>query len=94
MAATILTLEDLQEFKKELFEELHRILNGNANNKTRKWLKSQEVREMLDISPGTLQNLRVSGTIPFTKMGNALYYLYDDIVQILESNRVHHKNHR
>jgi hypothetical protein len=94
MAATILTVEDLQEFKKELFDELQKILSGNSIHKPKKWLKSQEVREMLDISPGTLQNLRVSGTLPFTKMGNALYYLYDDIVQILESNKVNHRRTR
>ncbi len=93
MATTILTIEDLQEFKKELFSELNKLLNG-TDNKSRKWLKSQEVRKMLNISPGTLQNLRSSGVLPYTRVGNALYYLNEDIVKILDENRVHHKYSR
>jgi hypothetical protein len=35
----------------------------------KKWLKSSEVKKMLGISPGTLQNLRINGMLPFTKIG-------------------------
>ena len=42
---------------------------------------------MLNISTGTLHNLRVNGTLPFTKVGNILLYDQEDIVQILEANK-------
>ena len=35
---------------------------------------------MLRISPGTLQNLRVNGTLAYTKIGGIIYYKYEDIV--------------
>jgi len=54
-------------------------------------LRSPEVREMLDISPGTLQNLRINGTLPYTKIGGVIYYAYEDIVKVLQANRVHNK---
>ena len=45
------------------------------------------MRELLGISPGTLQNLRVNGTLPFTKVGGMVYYQSDDILKMLEENR-------
>lgn len=81
----ILTLEDLQQFKKELFTELRYLKGPDAGGSLRrKWLRSAEVREMLNISPGTLQNLRINGQLPFTKVGNLMYYKLQDIERILE----------
>lgn len=50
----------------------------------KKWLKSIEVRKLLNISPGTLQNLRINGTLRFTKIGGMLYYKLEDIHKLLE----------
>lgn len=86
MSLQILTKEDLQQFKTELFQELKNILSGHSNQ-PRKWLKSYEVREMLNISPGTLQNMRVQGTISFTKIGGLTFYAYEDIIKLMESKK-------
>jgi len=56
MAATIITTEDLQEFKHELLEDIKAIINHQSGFSPKKWLKSPEVRDFLSISPGTLQN--------------------------------------
>lgn len=88
MATTILTVEDLQEFKEELLQELKSLFPSNQSGQTKKWLKSSEVRKMLSISPGTLQNLRINGTIPYTKMGGVIYYDNDEILSILQKNRI------
>jgi hypothetical protein len=42
------------------------------------------VKNLLKISPGTLQNLRMNGTLRFTKIGGILYYKYEDIIEVLE----------
>lgn len=91
MATAVLTTEDLQEFKIELLQEFKKLLQSNAEFKPKKWLRSPEVRKLLDISPGTLQNLRINGTLPYTKMGGVLYYEYADILKIMQANRVHNK---
>jgi len=39
--------------------------------------------EMLSISSGTLQNLRINRDIPFTKMGGTLYYETSEVVKAL-----------
>lgn len=91
MAATIITTDDLMEFKMELLQEIKQIINNQSGSPAKKWLKSPEVRELLGISPGTLQNLRINGTLPYTKVGGVLYYDHSEIMKVLEKNRVHNK---
>ena len=88
MATTVLTIEDLQEFKKELLQELKSIFPTNQSTNSKKWLKSTEVRKLLGISPGTLQNLRINGTLPYSKIGGVIYYDHEEIQRILAANRV------
>lgn len=88
MSATIITTDDLYEFKAELIDEIKQLLQTHGGQPKKKWLKSPDVRELLGISPGTLQNLRINGTLPYTKVGGVLYYDYQEIMQVLEKNRV------
>jgi hypothetical protein len=87
MPSEILTTDDLREFKIELLEELKQLLQETQGLHEKKWLRSGEVRKLLDISQGTLQNMRVNGTLPYSKMGGLLYYKSQDIYKILESNK-------
>ena len=86
MPSEIITTDDLREFKTELLTEFRKMLKEHHGQPTKKWLKSYEVKKMLGISPGTLQNMRINGTIPFTKMGGILFYDSEDIRKVLESN--------
>ncbi|SHI47488.1 Helix-turn-helix domain-containing protein [Mesonia phycicola] len=90
MSATIITTDDLREFKLELLEEIQELLLKQHSTTSKKWLRSKEVRELLGISPGTLQNLRINGTLPYTKIGGVLYYDEEEINAVLEKNRIHH----
>ncbi|HTB99471.1 MAG TPA: helix-turn-helix domain-containing protein [Ferruginibacter sp.] len=86
MAVEIVTKEDLQEFRHSLLNDLKTIIHSKPG-KQKQWLKSNEVRKLLKVSPGTLQNLRVNGTLTFTKIGSIIYYSYDDIEALLEGNK-------
>jgi hypothetical protein len=83
MAAEIITREDLNEFRELLLNDIKALL-GKSPTDQPKWLKSYQVKNLLKISPGTLQNLRVNGTLTFTKIGGIIYYKYEDIIQVLE----------
>ncbi len=85
MAIEIITKEDLQTFRFQLLDDLKNIIHTKPV-KQKQWLKSSEVRKLLKISPGTLQNLRINGTLSFTKIGSIIYYNYDDIEAVLDSN--------
>lgn len=91
MPAQIITTDDLREFKMELLSELKTMLTSHSNTNEKKYLKSSDIMEMLKISPGTLQNLRINGTLPYSKVGGVIYYDYDDIKKVLEENRIHNK---
>ena len=82
----LITKGDLVEFKNNLISELKEIISRNPEPK--QWLKSAEVRELLNISPGTLQNLRVNGTLNYTKVGGIMYYDHSDIDKLLNGNKV------
>jgi hypothetical protein len=83
----LITVEDLFNFKLQLLSEIQTLLKGNPEQKTKKWLRSYQVRKLLNISPGTLQNLKSSGVIPYSKIGGVHYYDSDEIHQLLESGK-------
>lgn len=81
----LMTKEDLQQFKTEMLAEIKALLHpAGGAPQAKPWLKSQEVRKLLGISPGTLQNLRINGTLRYTKVGGLMYYRYEDIERLLE----------
>lgn len=90
MPTTLITTDDLREFKQELLKEIKTIINNQGTQKLKKYLKSSEVMDLLQVSPGTLQNLRINGTLPFTKVGGIIYYDAEEIQQVMEDNRVHY----
>ena len=76
------------EFKVDLLEEIKKLLRQSGVQPVKKWLKSPEVRKLLSISPGTLQNLRINGTLSYSKVGGAMYYDLEEIEQLLTSNKI------
>ena len=86
MAAEIITRSDLDEFREKLLSDIKQLL-GKSGDEPKKWLKSYQVKNMLKISPGTLQNLRVNGTLEFTKIGGIIYYKYEDIIKMMDGNK-------
>jgi Helix-turn-helix domain len=88
MNLELITLTDLNNFKNEILVEIRGIkqMMRPGSVSAKQWLKSYEVRKLLNISPGTLQNLRVNGTLRYTKIGGLLYYKSEDIEKLLEGN--------
>ena len=84
MSVEIITKEDLQYFRRQLLEDLRQLLSRRQPQAPKLVLKSAEVRKLLQISPATLQTLRINGTLPFTKIGGTIYYRSEDIERLLE----------
>jgi len=92
MLAEVITIDDLRQFKSELLSDLRTMLSEQTHQgQQKKWLKSSEVRKLLKISPGTLQNLRVNGTLSFTKVGGIIFYSYAEIEQIISGNQINNQ---
>ena len=92
MPTSIITTDDLREFKTELLEDLKKILKEQGcQSEQKQWLKSAEVRKLLNITPGTLQNLRVNGTLSFTRIGSIIFYNYNEIEKIINGNQINNQ---
>ncbi len=83
----IITREDLQTFRQILLTEIKGLLQPQATER-KEWLKSSEVKKLLKISAGTLQNLRINGSLSYTKIGSIIFYSYQDIEKLLEQNKI------
>jgi len=67
-----------------LKSELQSALQKQSKKLSDTWLDNQDVMELLKISPRTLQNLRDSKTLPFSKVGGKIYYKASDVENLLE----------
>ncbi len=87
MEIDIITKQDLVCFKNELITEFKEILKSDPHRYP-KWVRSADVRKMLGVSSSTLQNMRIQGHIPYTKIGGIMFYSMSDIYRILEYSKV------
>lgn len=77
------------KFIEQLRTEIQQVIREelrNVESKQLTWLRSSQVRDMLNISDSTLQTLRIKGVIPAYKMDTTWLYKKDEIEAVLESN--------
>ncbi|QIK52922.1 helix-turn-helix domain-containing protein [Dysgonomonas sp. HDW5B] len=79
----IVTIEDFQDFTKRVFEKLDRIEHKQQGGSDERWLKSGDVKTMLNISHGKLQTMRNNKEISYTKVGGVIFYDRNEINRIL-----------
>ncbi len=88
MAVQVVTWEDLQDLKIQLFNDIEEILNHNkqSGNEPLEFLKTSQVKKLLNCSKGKIQSLRITGKLKSKKVGGTLYYKQDDVKRILEQD--------
>jgi len=80
MELQVLTTEDLAKFREQLLTDIEKLLNTKH---PKKWLKTNEVMDLLGMSEVTLQTLRNKGKIPFKKLGGTVYYNAEELDEFL-----------
>jgi len=80
----ILTKDDLEGVKNELISEIRSHFKPAGVANIKRWLKSNEIRELLGCSHGTLQNMRTRGTLKATKIGGIWYYPTKEVYDLFE----------
>jgi len=82
----LVTKDDLRQFGLVLRTEIKNMIDtAITENKTDidpEWLKSRAVRRLLDMSPGSLQNLRITGKVRHKKVLGSYYYNKKDIEEL------------
>ena len=84
MPTEIITKEDLECFRIQLLNDLKQLQVSGTQKPPKEWLKGIEVRKLLNISSGTLQNLRITGKLRSTKVGGIYFYRYQDIEKLFQ----------
>ena len=83
MQVNIVTKEDLEEFRIKLLTEISGILKVQELKAYPKSIKTKQVLEILDISAGKLQQLRITGELSHKKVGGTYYYNYNEVKRLL-----------
>ncbi len=81
----VVTIEDLNQFGNDLLREIQHLLIQKQFVVENRWLKSVEVKKILKISSGTLQHLRDTGRLPYTKVGGIIYYDSNQINDLIQN---------
>lgn len=85
MNIELMSKEDFLALKTEIIAEVSRLIK--LEPECAGWFKSKQVRKMLNCSASTLQNLRINGTLPYTKVGGTIYYAEADVRLMMEKNK-------
>jgi hypothetical protein len=83
----LVTVTDLNEAKQQIVSEIKQLFENKSNPQPPTWLKSHEVKRLLQISTGKLFKLRSSGELPYTKIGRVIFYNPNDIEHMLQKSR-------
>ncbi len=82
------TKEDLRQFRlliigdiRELLKERNQLSDGSEKEE---WLRSKEIRRILSISAGTLQNLRIQEKVRYRKIMGSYYYNRLDLLELFK----------
>jgi hypothetical protein len=77
------TFEAMMTRFENFAERVEALCRANGEKTMQKWLDNQDVCQILNISPRTLQTYRDNGTIPHTRIGNKMYYKTDDLKRLI-----------
>lgn len=87
----LVTKKDLETFGMFLMKNFEELLERNSKVDTNpidlEWLRSKAIRSLMNISAGTLQNLRISGKVRYRKIMGSYYYNRNDIDQLFKNGR-------
>ena len=89
MNLEFVTKEDLSLFRAQLISQIKTLLSGTLEaKKNPEFLRGHEVKKLMKVSTGTLQNLRIKRQLNPTKIGGILFYRLAEIEALLIPKKV------
>jgi len=77
------TYEELLTSFNSFVAQMKEMASRGNDKKLGDWLDNQDVCQILNISPRTLQTLRDNGTLAFSQINHKVYYKPEDVKKIL-----------
>ncbi|WP_369799106.1 helix-turn-helix domain-containing protein [Dysgonomonas sp. BGC7] len=84
------TLDQLESF----LNQISSLCDKHNDKSLNEWLDAQDVCEILNIQPRTLQTYRNNGKIGFSQIDRKIFYKPCDVQKILNSNNSNSKKQR
>ena len=87
----MVTKEDLRQFGLELLCNIGTLMTQTREVQNeivdQEWIKSKQVRLLMNMSPGSIQNLRVTQKVRFKKILGSYYYNKVDLLKLFTDER-------
>ena len=77
------TYEELLTGFNSFVAQMRAMADRGTDKKLGEWLDNQDVCQMLNVSPRTLQTLRDNGTLAYSQINRKVYYKPEDVECIL-----------
>ena len=82
MSQELITKDDLEKFRRAIIEDIIFLIRASEKDED-EWLRCADVRKLLKISTGTIQNLRISGKLKSNKVGGIHFYKRSDVEKMI-----------
>jgi len=86
MEVIVISKEDFEKMKDSFLKEITNVILTGRADPPKSWIRTSEVRKILKVSSSTVQNLRNSGLLPFSKIKGSIYYKISDVEKLFEIN--------
>ena len=86
------TYEELLTSFNSFISQMKAIAGRGTDKRLGEWLDNQDVCQILNISPRTLQTLRQNGTLAYSQIEHKIYYKPEDIERIIPIVEVRKKD--
>lgn len=87
----IATLQDIERLlekqKLEIVEAILANLKGSEIKNTSQWLRTRQVKDMLNVSDATLHNYRIDGILNSQKIRGSHFYAKADVLKLMEKKK-------
>ena len=77
------TYEELLTSFNSFVAQMRALADRGTDKGLSDWLDNQDVCQILNISPRTLQTLRDNGTLAYSQINRKMYYKHEDVESIL-----------
>lgn len=85
--------EMLSEFAK-FINRVDALCEKHEKKETIEWLDSQDVCQILNIKPRTLQSYRDNGKLGFSQIEGKIFYQNEDVQKLLDKNKFNVSNNK
>lgn len=94
MNIKLLTYEELEAANQALLAEFKNLIKSELSDwlRTKKWIRAKDLQKITGWSSSSIQTYRANGTLKYSKVGGTVFYDFENLINLLETNAKHNKH--